>query len=114
MKKITLIIMMVLMISTVSALTGHIYHQTTNKDNLEIVVTYFNHGDYKIKDLKISAYMPDFYTQDSGFKIISKDSGRRIIYLETENLDKGYHPLIIRTMNDDGIRERKHSWVYIE
>jgi len=113
-KKIMILIIAVLMISAVSALTGHIYHQTTQENDVEILVTYFNHADSNAKNLKVKAYMPDFYTQSNGFKVRSRESGRRYLYLETDNPEPGFHPLIIRTMNDEGIREKKHTWIYIE
>ena len=114
MKKIALIIMMVLVLSTVSGLTGHIYSQPIDKNTIEIVVTYFNEGNYKVKDLNVRAYMPYSYAQDSGLSIKSKDSARRILYLETEDVKKGYQPLIVTTTNDDDVRETRHTWVYIE
>ena len=114
MKKLMILVMTIILISTVSALTGHIYHQTIQDDDVEILVTYYNYGDSNVKNLEVKAYVPDFYTQSSGFKVRSRESGRRYLFLETDNPESGYHPLIIRTMNDEGIREKKHTWVYIE
>ncbi len=112
--KIIFLIMTLLMISSVSALTGHIYHQVTEDNDVEILVTYFNHDEYNARDLKIKAYMPDYYAQSQGFKIRAGETGKKYVYLETQNPTSGYHPLIIRTVNDQGIREKRHTWVYIE
>ncbi len=114
MKKIMLVLMFVLMVAAVSALTGSIYHQTTKEGDVELVVTYFNHEDSNAKNLQVKAYMPDFYAQSSGFKVRSGESAKRHVYIETENPEKGWHPVIIRTSNDEGIREKRHTWVYID
>lgn len=101
------------MVTSATALTGHIYHQTRGND-VEILVTYYNPSSINAKGLSASAYIPDTYSRSPGFKVRSRESGRRFIYLNSQDVEPGYHPIIIRTMNDEGVREKRHSWVFIE
>ena len=96
--------MALLLISTVSALTTHIYH-----DNGNFVVTYNNERSRKIKDVQAYIYVPDldYYERTPEFYIRSSNSGK--IWIQTD-LEEGYHPVIVALQNVNGVREKKHTW----
>ncbi len=111
MKKIIFIALVLLMASfAYAAYTGHVYSRES-----QIVIAYYNNGNTKIKNARASAYFPDFdsFYKSGSFNIRAKDSGRAYLRADISNAKPGYYAVVARLYNNN-VREKKHSWVYIE
>ncbi len=102
--KLVYFILAIVLVSSVNALTAHIYH-----DKGDFVVTYDNQESKRVKDLQVSVYVPDLdiYEKSSEFYVRSNSKGK--VYVFTD-LEEGYYPVIVRMQNDNGLREKKHTW----
>ena len=115
-KRLILVMMMLIMITSAFAYIGHVYSEDLRPGKVgEIVVTFYNPNTYKEK-LRMDAYIPelDARYQDT-FKVRSQDSGRSHAFFEIpDDAESDYYPVIITLKDDEGNRVKKHSWVFVE
>ncbi len=86
-----------------------------NTEQQRFSITFYNRENYKLDDATLSVSFPDLYIKgkSSQFDLKSKDARR--MYLEVdfpENLKPGYYPVIFTIQNED-VRQKKHSWIQI-
>ncbi len=115
-KLLTTISLFILVIASVSAgYVGHIYPDRLEAKEGNILVTFFNHGNSKVKDLKATAYIPDLdvYHKSGDFNLRSKTSGRVYIIVEIpHDTEPDYYPVIVTLRNND-VREKTHTWLEV-
>jgi uncharacterized membrane protein len=121
MKKTILVIMLlavlVFSVSYASIVVKSVYPYETSGNSPELVVVVMNSGDSSSKNSQVFAYIPglDQRGKTPDFKI--KAATERKVYLEVENSEEvkpDYYPVIVTFTNDDGVRKKTHSWIYVE
>lgn len=105
------------MISSVTALIGHIYPEKIQAGEREnFLVTFFNHGTKNANNLRASVYFPDLdvYGKSSSFKVRHQTSNRVYVEVETdEDVKPDFYPAIVRVRNNKGHRETRHVWIEV-
>jgi uncharacterized membrane protein len=121
MKKTILITMLLALlifsVAYASIIVKSVYPFETSGKNSEFVVVVMNDGDTSSQNSQIFAYIPglDQRGKTPDFKI--KALAERKVYLEVENsgdVKPDYYPIIVTFTNDEGVRKKTHSWIYIE
>ena len=118
MKKIILLISVFLLaIASVSSLIGYVYpDRVRTGETAEMIVTFFNHGESKEKDLQASIFIPDldFYDRGREFDLKSGSSGKSHFLVDIpKDAEPDFYPVIIMLEGDNGQYEKKHSWLEI-
>ena len=116
-KIISMIILAIITIGSVSALIGHMYPEKIQSGEQEnILVTFFNHGSSKVKNIRASVYIPDLdvYGKSHSFSVRKHTSGRVYVEVETDvDVKPDFYPAIVRVRNNDGYRETRHTWIEV-
>ncbi|MCM2324954.1 MAG: hypothetical protein NDI94_00685 [Candidatus Woesearchaeota archaeon] len=101
----------ILVILLAFAFIGHIYPLDFQEGD-SFVVTYYNSGRGKVRDLHASVYIPDLdiYERSERFYISGQDSAKSVVPIY-DDINEGYYPVIVTLENDDGVYERTHTWV---
>ena len=118
MKKLILFtVLMLITISNAFAITSHMYHNTHNSDETnEMLISFFNDGNYKQKNLHASVYIPDLneYGRSMSFDIRRGKRSRIYVHYDLPtNVKPDFYPAIVKVTNDRGFREVKHTWVEV-
>ncbi|MEK6916538.1 MAG: hypothetical protein AABW92_02235 [Nanoarchaeota archaeon] len=117
MKKIILLMIFLLSIASVSALVGHVYPDSMKSgETTNMIVTFFNYGSSSVKDLQVRGYFPDFDVRTTSDDVTVKGGKSARAYLVADvpgNVAEGFYPVIVSSQNEDGVRKKTHSWVYI-
>lgn len=113
---LTGLLIFVLLLASVAAYISQSYpHEAKAGQSITLVVTMFNHGDSSVKDARITGYIPYLNVRDKtgSFKIRSNEAARAFLEMDIPKASPDYYPVILTLTNDDGVREKKHTWIYI-
>ena len=117
MKKILIgILVSILVLGSVAAYISQSYpHEAKAGQSNTFIVTLFNHGNSRVKDARVTGYIPylDVRGRSDTFKLRSNEADRTYLEMDIPDTNPDFYPLILTLTNSDGVRERKHSWIYI-
>lgn len=118
MKKIIAIsLLMLISISVTTALIGHVYpYRVKVGETLELVVTYVNEMKSNVHDLQLTVYFPELDTKEKSheFDVKRQSASRSKIILDIpEDVKPDFYPVILSLQNDEGYREKTHTWIEI-
>ena len=97
------------------AMAYTVYNANHEKNSLQLIVTVINHGDPKIKNAHLTGYLPyqDEISKSKSFTLGKGDSHKVYLEYDIEKMKPDYYPVVLFIDGDKGIREKRHSWVYI-
>jgi len=105
MKNVIFVLMAILLIASATALIGHVY-----SDDGMLYITLDNPHGYKMKDVRVTAYLNDDYMVT--YRDV-KGHETATAVLMTDVDEPGFYPVRISASNDD-FREVKYTWVWVE
>ncbi|MFH2020898.1 MAG: hypothetical protein ABIJ34_05760 [archaeon] len=117
MRKVIFALIFLITIFSATSFMGHIYTEDMKPGKTgEVIITFYNPTPYKEDGLQVITYIPDLgtYYKQEGFTLRRQTAGTAYMFFDIpKNTDVGYYPVIVSLENDDGIREKDHTWIYI-
>lgn len=99
-----------------SGYLGRVYpYEADSGESTYVVVTMYNKGPQR-DDVQVKIYSPDLeiYEKSRNFNMRKRTASRAQFFVRfTGDAEKGYYPVIVTLDDNDGIKEKRHSWVYI-
>ncbi len=105
-----------LLISSVTAIISNVYPRSVSSGKHEVLlVTLWNHERYNVDGGQVTMYIPylDVYSKSRGLEINSGDYGRSYLDVYVPSARKGYYPVILTLVDKDGVRDREHTWIWV-
>jgi hypothetical protein len=116
MKKIIYLFMVLFMVSMVKA-SGYLDYGISGRE-LEFRLGIYNDRDTRLKDVRVSAYIPGlteiyYVNPKSSIKTNQKEYVTLLLDIPKET-KPDYYPLIYTVTGKNNINMRRHTWIYIE